>query len=1305
MQNQEIEKMIKKMNATILRQEKQLRQQNREINRLKSITVNEDKQNKKIETKKEKLSPTQFKQFMNNEQFKELMKKINKSINAQNRKIKYVEEKHDKLASIVQKQTKSAVMIYLYVEKPKIMDEDGEYQYTKKYNFFNKDKIQEYNMKQYVLCKEVNIVLPTNVINKYHVNHFYNKERDGVDIIEGFKDLIKNNDDDLKEVMRLIELSQDIEGFKIIKRAHYNQVYIKPDILNNNVRNDTIQKAINSNYTKYKLNVEASEFKDLVQLEYCDYLKQNFRARSCLLTVIINKFYNHFNSIKSDGKRRYKELTYDYMCEILQIPNKKSDNACYINKAIETFFTRFKFAELYVYNCYMKLIHKHTAIEDNKNKIVLRIMYNCEHVYELNDNLKSLEQKINYEDDERSKLTVSNKYNIMKPLEEVKEVFCQDFESIFNTIKSNTNVEEITQLKIITCFDINDILFKLVEAGYIPKVAFSTQIYRLSLCIEKLKIQILPADNNPDLGQLVSYSNLEEYKAYNNAFEKFYSSIIRKEYLSDSHSSVMEIEDQYKIKPIMGYFDKFDTKTYNTIDENKAYTECLQSIKQIPIFNYFDVYSIYTNEPIEDLTYYIIEVLETSKRATILFGSTISRTFGYILKQTDIKHKIIYYRRPLNIEEVNFKIPVSELYNANIKTEMKKAIANITIGLLEKKTNKAELSKIFTDYNEANYYSIKYNGKLLPIIGECQFETVKEFDIIENVFIDRCKKMEDKKLYLVAVNEQKRLINGFTPIKDMIYLNERLKLLSQFDKLNKLGYKVRGIKTDCIFYEGDDLKIRKHFKFSNTIGDFKIEENKYLINKPLKMDDIDLIKINNFNIETKIFKDELNTEIINDYLTNNKHTLIKGLYPGVGKSTLAKNFDKNSLFITPYNKLCQVLKVDEFDSITYSKLFGLVGSDEEMKHIKQYDLSAYKTIVFDEIFLYEPLRLKRISTLMEQYPDKHFLATGDCDQRDPIAFKNANYLNQCMNILFPTQILLNDIKRFKNESDKIKLIQLKADIFNTDMSIESICKKHNLKTLTKLTDVKTVNNIALFNFRCNVVNSHIHKNVLNFTETYFNGLNIICKKYDRKKNYTVNTNYTYKIIKLGKKETKIKDEVEEKEFTIPNGVLTNNFKLPYALTCDSVQGLSFGENEKITVFDSNTPYVDRKYLWTALTRARKLENVNIFIHSNDEVERLTQSRLRLYFNMKVENYKAQDNKAKRDFNKVDYITEEWINTKIEECNYNCMFCKKHMELYIDEYSNVKSNITVDRINNSLPHTKANSQICCLSCNRIKGNRY
>ncbi len=242
-------------------------------------------------------------------------------------------------------------------------------------------------------------------------------------------------------------------------------------------------------------------------MEHCDYIKENFRPQSCLLTAIINKFYNRFNKIKSDGFRRNKELTYDYLCELLEIPNKPSQNGVTLQVAIDKFFKKFNFTGLYVYDYYMKLIYKHEA--DDDDRCVLRIMYKDQHVYELNDNLKSLEQKVNYDDDERDSLIVSSKYNILEKNSEAKEVFCDDMDSILNEIKETSKNEKINQLKIISSFDITKILFNLLSDGYTPKVGFSTHLYRISLLIDKLQIIIVKSDNNPEKGQIISFNNLE----------------------------------------------------------------------------------------------------------------------------------------------------------------------------------------------------------------------------------------------------------------------------------------------------------------------------------------------------------------------------------------------------------------------------------------------------------------------------------------------------------------------------------------------------------------------------------------------------------------------------------------------------------------------------------------------------------------------------------------------------------------------------------------------------------------------------
>ena len=201
------------------------------------------------------------------------------------------------------------------------------------------------------------------------------------------------------------------------------------------------------------------------------------------------------------------------------------------------------------------------------------------------------------------------------------------------------------------------------------------------------------------------------------------------------------------------------------------------------------------------------------------------------------------------------------------------------------------------------------------------------------------------------------------------------------------------------------------------------------------------------------------------------------------------------------------------------------------------------------------------------------------------------------------------------------------------------------------------------------------------------------------KGMLLTVNYEYTIISVTPQLITIKDEVEDMTYKITNAILTNHFKLPYAVTCDSVQGMSFDEG--ITVFDSNIPYTDREFFWTAITRCRKLDDVNVFVHSDVEVKRLTQSKYNQYFSMKIEGYKYQDTKKSRKWKEGEFITLDWINEQFKTMGTKCKYCSKHIELYIDESAVVHSDLTIDRIDNSKPHITSNCQVCCLHCNNSK----
>ena len=164
--------------------------------------------------------------------------------------------------------------------------------------------------------------------------------------------------------------------------------------------------------------------------------------------------------------------------------------------------------------------------------------------------------------------------------------------------------------------------------------------------------------------------------------------------------------------------------------------------------------------------------------------------------------------------------------------------------------------------------------------------------------------------------------------------------------------------------------------------------------------------------------------------------------------------------------------------------------------------------------------------------------------------------------------------------------------------------------------------------------------------------------------------------------------------------------LPHCKTCHSTQGFTI--TKPYTIFDTNIAYVDRRWIYTAVSRATSLNNITIFEHSDYECKILEKCKYTQYFELKIQNYIKQDvlahrikqNKQELTYNGTkidDYIDYEWI---MNQPNFKCYMCGCLFDFEIED-GNVNSNFTVDRINNSLYHSKTNCKLSCLHCNVSK----
>ena len=117
-----------------------------------------------------------------------------------------------------------------------------------------------------------------------------------------------------------------------------------------------------------------------------------------------------------------------------------------------------------------------------------------------------------------------------------------------------------------------------------------------------------------------------------------------------------------------------------------------------------------------------------------------------------------------------------------------------------------------------------------------------------------------------------------------------------------------------------------------------------------------------------------------------------------------------------------------------------------------------------------------------------------------------------------------------------------------------------------------------------------------------------------------------------------------------------------------------------------------------LTQAYQLELVRAVAQVEAPAQTLVaqQSLLLSELNHKIQGYKGQD--IKKEIHEQTFlITLEDVLEKLLSSQLTCCYCSKPIYIL---YKNVREPLqwTLDRIDNDLGHTKANTCIACLKCN-------
>ena len=1135
---------------------------------------------------------------------------------------------------------------------------------------------------------------------------------------EYFNEIIRTSNKVFADVVKM--LLQD-ETFKDLYEQHgesyIDAVYIvdatilnlKPKRSYNPVDEELRDGAKVSMYSKYietNLDLSFDTFKDAIK-------NKCHKVNECWINAITDVYGD---TLMAENKR--KPLTREIILKIIGKTEETVKQGIKLNDILPL-FKEYRI-QLRVFDAMGKLIYKYNPEKRNSHNKVFYCQIKGDHIYTLNHDLKTLEQKLDADPSYVVKasdnyyLSDSDEIHQYKMIESVDDIVALTKQFIANEEKVMINL---------VCKNDNllKLLWDLKYAGYCPSVKYEAgAISRVGLTCNNVLFMIQSQ-------QLVKHSlhgnvcldSEETYNKLNGAMGTFNKSLFKKEHKSFFTSQDIDILDEYRTVVPIGVLDtEFNDLT--EIDVTKAFTNALAQITEVPIFNEFDYFQDYNNQRIEDLTLYIIE---TSK-ANIFFNKRYCVVYGKFLKSFVNDVKIIGYKQPSSIKSVTYKDIVEQLYKTTISddelenTYLRKLIANVNIGLLEKSHNKAQKTFLFDTEEEAFHYQAQYGGNIsvLKKFNDVIIEEEEDYDPldqgIETLSLTTSTKQEweedERKFYLLNITDKCKLKNGFRYIKELLLQHHNYEMFTTYKTLTDNGINVFTVKTDAYTINTSDVsKANKLLNFDNKIGSWRIsiEETKH-INLPSK--DYELVENNFINIKPPTFEMlSVNNEYDKDELCQlfeeKKRVMIRADLPGSGKSSACEHMATRGhsvLFVCPTNVLAQKFTSttcnENTTGCTINKFFS-IGMSEDSRMAK-FDDSPYDVIVFDEIYFSSLDVLTRIKHYSESNPDKIILATGDTCQLEPIKeLSNAvgfnEYSDQCINVIFQYGITLKENKRLKSEEDKHRLKQAKQDIFNKMPRREFIKKYFKFTSNMSQSD----RNVALTNETTFQVVQQIRKSK-GIKQEYQVGEKLICKVYHKDKKLHFNVNYQYSILRVSASSLTIQDISSNETFDVPIDIIRTKFMFNYCQTCHSLQGSSI--DKSITIFDWGHHFVDAKWLWTAVTRATELNNVYFYDYTD---KGFNEDALTKYFNKKLNGYIYQDTKAKRVIDKDNYITVEWMMNAIK-CP--CRNCGNEFDISMPTPSNinVKTNFTAQREDNSKAHHLDNIKPFCILCNTSLSNK-
>jgi len=1057
--------------------------------------------------------------------------------------------------------------------------------------------------------------------------------------------------------------------------------------------------AIAFKYCSYQLDTAKRSFKDALR-------KGEHRASECW----INTIYDNFKDKLLRPDKTKNVITRETILQVLGRTEEDIKDGLTIDEVLP-FFQKYKL-KLRVYDVFYNLIFKYDPDTPNFNNPALFCVTDGDHIYTLNTDLDRLAQKT--ASDEYQVTACPNFYTPEKQAEKANYRVVEHIDEILGILREMGDDEEKVVYLVHKTDNLEAIVWQLYDAGYRPNLKYGVgKLSWVSLTVNKTTF-VFRCQQMIDwaIDGCMEVSDAGVFNRSHDAKTEFHYQLFKAEHKSFYDDQDLQILDECRTIANVGWLKSLTGPVTSSkhrpkaisksslveIDISKAYTGAFMRIKAIPVFNEFDVWQPYNGEAIRKLSLYIVEASEFD----LFFNKKYNLVYGCFLKQLPTLPTIKAVKHPSVIKKVDYAKLVAELWGTRISDDneedqtLKKTIANCSYGMLEKQINKKVKSKIFDTYEDAKFFQLKYGGDITFIKQYEQTTTYKEVSILDKGVEEAEMSWQlqmtptGKCLFILNLSAECSLNNGFRYIKELLLQQHNFYLNKCWKILQEAGVDVYTVKTDSFTIPSSKLEQAEELlNWEAGIGSWRFSRS-----DDIKYPDADnflQLKTNTLQplrehpVRPITLQDEYDMDTICRHFEEKKRIMIRAEYAGCGKSYACKQMEQRGhkvLFVCPTNKLASNYGEN---GCTINRFFS-IGMTEESKMAK-FDDSSYDTIVFDEIFFASVRKLARIKRYCDEHPDKIVIATGDTNQLECIdCITNQHdydeYYNKCVDLIFPDNMYFKENKRLKRKKDKETLRQFKQDIFDETIPAETTIKKYF--KMTK--DLETVYNVAYRNATCEKVSQRVRSELLRKMGEYCIGEVLVCRTYFKIRKQVFNVNYEYKITALECEAITLNNTL-----LVPIDTVRKNFIHAYCRTCHSFQGTSL--DERLTIFDWKFAHVNRKWLYTAVTRATELKNV-LFYDYDENAER--EEATLQYFSKKVERYKQQDKRAKREVKESCFVTVKWLMGCLGK---SCSGCGDALV-----YEKGKSNLTANRIDNSVGHEIDNVVPMCCWCNCALSNK-